>query len=306
VTLGRHGITTRSGSKKLSTSLPTASRSSTRLLFAWIYPAGSRFQSRLRWLVQALAVPVTALALWQLAASAGWLPSFLASPLAIGQQLVALTLSGELMVHMQASLYRSAAGLALGAGCGIGLGLLSGVSARVAGFFDPLVSLTYPVPKVAVLPVLIVWFGISDISKILIIAITCFYPCFIAALYGVRAVDPLWVWAARNMGARPHQVFFKVVVPAAAPQVFAGLRVALALAYVMMFASEIIGSSNRTGLGFLIINADASGRFDLMFAAIVVIALLGFASDRLLLALRRRLLTGQLIAEELHRAQHST
>jgi ABC-type nitrate/sulfonate/bicarbonate transport system permease component len=130
--------------------------------------------------------------------------------------------------------------------------------------------------------------------------ISCFYPCFIGALYGVRATEQGWIWAARNMGASPRQVFFKVIVPAAGPQIFTGLRVALALAFILMFSSEMIGSSNRTGLGFLILNADAAGRFDRIYAAILAIAILGFASDRLLLWVRGRLLAGQLVAEGRH------
>ena len=247
-----------------------------------------------------LLPPVLLLVAWQVLASLSALPEYLVSPLIVGEQLLALTVSGELLVHSAASLYRSLAGLALGALSGVGLGLLAGVSRRVAGFFDPLISLTYPVPKIAMLPVLIVWFGISDTSKIVVISITSFYPCFIAALYGVRAVNPLWIWAAQNMGARPAQTFLKVVVPAAMPQIFSGLRVALALSYIMMFSSEMIGSSNRTGLGFLILSADAGGRSDIMFAAIAAIAVLGFGSDRLMLWARRKLLRGQVLAEEAH------
>jgi ABC-type nitrate/sulfonate/bicarbonate transport system permease component len=247
--------------------------------------------------LQALALPLLAVLLWQALAGLGWLPAFLVSPLAVAEQFVALLRSGELFGHARDSLYRSLAGFGLGAFFGASLGLLAGVSGKLERFFDPLVSLTYPIPKVAILPVLIVWFGISDTSKIVVIMISCFYPCFIAALYGVRATDPLWVWAARNMGANARQVFLKVVVPAAAPQIFTGLRVALALAFILMFSSEMIGSSNRTGLGFLILNADASARFDRMFAAVVAIAILGFASDRILLWVRSRLLVGQLVAE---------
>jgi ABC-type nitrate/sulfonate/bicarbonate transport system permease component len=263
----------------------------------WSVLTGRTGAGRLRRAAQAIALPVLLLALWQVLAGLGLLPPFLVSPLAIAAQFLALLGSGELLLHARDSLYRSLAGFGLGAFFGIGLGLLSGVSRRVEHFFDPLISLTYPVPKIAVLPVLIVWFGISDTSKILVIMLSCFYPCFIAALYGVRAVDPAWVWAARNMGARPRQVFLKVIVPAAAPQVFTGLRVALALAFILMFSSEMIGSSNRTGLGFLILSADAAGRFDQVFAAVLAIALLGFAADRLLLWLRGRLLVGQLIGE---------
>ncbi len=261
-------------------------------------PEGARRRAGARSLRDALVVPAALLGAWQVSAWLGALPAFLVSPLIVARQLVELAAAGDLATHAGASLFRSLAGLALGGLFGVGLGLLAGVSRRVGEFFDPLVSLTYPVPKVALLPVLIVWFGISETSKVALIALSCFYPCFIAALYGVRAVDPLWVWAAQNMGARPRQTFFRVVVPAAAPQVFSGLRVALALAFILMVTSEMIGSSHRTGLGFLILNADAGGRFDLMFAAVTAIAVLGFLADRALLWARRRLLAGQAVAEE--------
>jgi ABC-type nitrate/sulfonate/bicarbonate transport system permease component len=247
---------------------------------------------------EALAFLAGLLILWQVLASTGSLPGYLTSPVVIAREFTALALSGELLRHSAVSLYRSLAGLALGAGLGLGIGLLAGASRSVAGFFEPLVSLTYPVPKVAFLPVLLVWFGISDTSKIALIAISCFYPCYIAALYGVRTVDPVWVWAARNMGAAPRRVFFKVIVPAAGVHIFSGLRVSLALAFILMLASELIGSSNRLGLGFLVITADAGGRFDMMFAAILAIAILGFAVDRLLLWTRQRLLAGYTVLED--------
>jgi ABC-type nitrate/sulfonate/bicarbonate transport system permease component len=235
---------------------------------------------------------------WQALASAGALPAYLVSPAIILRETASLVRSGELPRHSIVSLYRSLAGLVLGAGLGLIVGLLAGLSRRTAGFFEPLVSLTYPVPKVAFLPVLLVWFGISDTSKIVLIALSCFYPCYIAASYGVHAVDPVWVWAARNMGASPRRVFFRVMVPGAAVHIFGGLRVALALAFILMLASELIGSSNRLGLGFLLLNADAGGRFDIMFAAILAIAVLGFAADRALLAIRGRLLAGYAVTEE--------
>lgn len=235
---------------------------------------------------------------WQALAAAGVLPGYLVSPVIIVRQFAALVGSGELMRHSAVSLYRSLAGLVLGAGLGVGVGLLAGASRRIAGFTEPLVSLTYPVPKVAFLPVLLVWFGISETSKILLIALSCFYPSYIAALYGVRAVDPVWIWAARNMGAGPRRVFFRVILPGAAVHIFGGLRVSLALAFILMLASELIGSSNRLGLGFLLLNADAGGRFDIMFAAILAIAVLGFAADRALLWVRRALLAGYIVTED--------
>ncbi|MDR7482003.1 MAG: ABC transporter permease [Armatimonadota bacterium] len=247
---------------------------------------------------EALLLLAGLLALWQAMAAAGTLPGYLSSPAAVAREVVALVRTGELAVHSAVSLYRSLAGLTLGAGLGIALGLAAGALRPVAGFTEPLVSLTYPVPKVAFLPVLMVWFGISDVSKILLIALSCFFPCYIAALYGIRAVDPLWVWAAQNMGASRARIFLRVLVPGAAVHIFSGLRVALALAFILVLASELVGSSNRLGLGFLILSADAGGRTDLMFAAIVAIAALGFGADRLLLRVRRRLLAGYLLREE--------
>lgn len=246
---------------------------------------------------EALAFLMGLVALWQVLAAAGALPGYLTSPAVIAGEFITLARSGELLQHSAVSLYRTLIGFALGAVAGVVIGLLAGTSRRIAGFFEPLVSLTYPVPKVAFLPVLLVWFGISDTSKIVLIAFSCFYPCYIAALYGVRAVDPLWVWAAQNMGARPLRVFFRVILPAAGVHIFGGLRVGLALAFILMLASELIGSSNRLGLGFLILSADAGGRFDVMFASILAIAILGFAADRLLLWVRGRLLAGYVVLE---------
>jgi ABC-type nitrate/sulfonate/bicarbonate transport system permease component len=243
--------------------------------------------------LQAFALPLGLLLAWQIFASAGALPEFLVSPVIVGRQIGELAASGELWTHSASSLGRSFLGLAIATLFGCGFGLLAGVSRPVANFFEPLISLTYPVPKIAVLPVLMVWFGINDVSKVIVIALSCFYPCFLAAFYGVRAVNQVWVWAAQNMGARPRQIFFRVVLPAAAPHIFTGLRVALALAFMLMFSSEMIGSSNRTGLGFLILNADSGGRYDTVFAAVVTIAVLGFGSDRLLIWARRRLLPGE-------------
>ncbi len=242
---------------------------------------------------EGLAIPVAVLAVWEALSAAGVLPRYVSRPSAVGAELSQLVGSGDVVQHAAVSLYRSMAGLAIGALSGVVLGLLSGSIRAFAVFFDPLVSFTNPVPKIAILPVLIVWFGITDTSKIVLIAITTFYPCFIAAYAGVRQVQPAWIWAARNMGARADQVFRKVIVPAASPHILGGLRIALALAFILMFASEAIGTAHRAGLGYLVIFAESGGRHDLMLAAITAIGLLGFAADRLLLLVARRVLRWQ-------------
>jgi len=199
--------------------------------------------------------------------------------------------SGELWPHVWSSMIRAYGGFALGAFAGVFLGLFAGVSRAAGMFLDPLVSLTYPVPKIVLLPILVVWLGFGDASKIATIAISVFFPVFINAFAGTRAVPRLYVWAARNMGARPGRTFFRVVLPAAMSHVLAGIRVGLALAFVVLFAAELFGASS--GLGYLIGRAEESGRFDLMFVAILAITFIGFASDRAFVALRRRLLAGQ-------------
>ena len=99
--------------------------------------------------------------------------------------------------------------------------------------------ITYPVPKIVMLPIFMLWFGIGDLSKVLIIALACFYPVFINAYYGVKATPAILVWSALNMGARQGRIFRRIVVPSALPQIFAGLRVSLALSFIVMFLSLI-------------------------------------------------------------------
>ena len=155
--------------------------------------------------------------------------------------------------------------------------------------------MVYPVPKVALLPVLITWLGFGDASKIALITLAVFFPTFINALYGARGVAPRLVWAAQNMGADRTQIFFRVVVPASAPYVFNGLRSGLALSFIVLFAAEMVGA--RDGLGNLVIKAEEGMRFDLMYAAVFSIGLIGFVSDRLLLRIRAKLLGGRYAGE---------
>jgi ABC-type nitrate/sulfonate/bicarbonate transport system permease component len=176
------------------------------------------------------------------------------------------------------------------------MGLFAGIARPVERFYDPIVSLTYPVPKIVVLPILIAWLGAGDASKIAVVTAAVFYPTFINALYGAKGVNRLYVWTARNMGAGPFSVFLKVILPASLPQVLTGLRIGLALAFIVTVAAEM--QNSRSGLGFLVITAEDSLRFDLMYAAIVAAAVIGFAGDRLLVTLRRRALAGQAIGKE--------
>lgn len=252
--------------------------------------------SRARRTALGLLLPVAAIMAWELSARIGQVPSYLVAPSVILATTWEMIVSGELWHHTRVSLLRALGGYAIGGACGVAMGLLAGVARPVERFYDPVVSLTYPVPKIVVLPILIAWLGAGDASKIAVITAAVFYPTFINSLYGAKGVNTLYVWSARNMGAGPLRVFAKVILPAALPQVLAGLRIGLALAFIVMVAAEM--QNSRSGLGHLIITAEDSLRFDLMYASIVAIALIGFAGDRLLLALRRRTLAGQTIGKD--------
>jgi ABC-type nitrate/sulfonate/bicarbonate transport system permease component len=233
---------------------------------------------------------VALLAAWQLAALGG-LPDYVLSPAQIAREFFAAAGSRELYEHAAASLMRSLPGFAIGSALGIAFGLAAGVSRGFDQTFSPAIFLTYPVPKIVMLPLFMLWFGIGDLSKILIIALACFYPTFINAYYGARSTRSILIWSGLNMGASRARIFGRVVVPSAAPQIFAGLRVSLALSFIVMFATEMINS--RTGLGHLIQVAESSLRFDLMYVSLVTIAILGYLGDYLLRLARHRLLRWQ-------------
>src|SRR5215470_352595 len=230
------------------------------------------------------------LVLWEFAT---WFehPEFILRPSEIARHFVEAVWSGELLPHVGASLGRALPGFALGSLIGVVLGLLAGVARSLDQLLSPVVFLTYPVPKIVFLPIVMLWVGIGDASKIAVIALACFYPCFINAYYGARGTSRIMVWSGLNMGARRAQIFRKVVVPGSLPLVFAGLRVALALSFILLFSTEMIDA--RSGLGFLIRQSESSLRFDLMYVAIVAVAVLGYASDQLLLVIRRRVLAWQ-------------
>jgi ABC-type nitrate/sulfonate/bicarbonate transport system permease component len=230
------------------------------------------------------------LAFWQLWSLAG-LPEYILSPLEIVRHFVAALASRELYEHIGASLGRSLPGFAIGSALGIAFGLAAGVARWFDETFSPAVFMSYPVPKIVVLPLFMLWFGIGDLSKILIIALACFYPMFVNAYYGARSTPRILVWSAMNMGASRWRIFSRVVVPSALPLVLAGMRVSLALSFIVMFATEMINA--RSGLGYLIQIAENSLRFDLMYVSLVTIAILGYAGDHLLRAGRRRALAWQ-------------
>ena len=242
----------------------------------------------MKWL-KPLALIACVLAAWELAARSGlWSPLLFPSLVKIGGALAAFAGGPEGWLEAWVSLYRALGGFALAAVVGVFLGMLMGRSALAASLLDPLFSGTYAVPKLALFPIFIFVFGIGSLSKVALIFLECLYPIVIMTYHGARDVNPVLLWSAQNMGATRGAILRRVVIPAAAPFIFAGFRVALPVAMIVVVITEMISSAD--GLGYAVIYALSSLRTDRMLAVVIVISLLGLALDRLLLFARSRLI----------------
>jgi ABC-type nitrate/sulfonate/bicarbonate transport system permease component len=227
---------------------------------------------------------------WELTGALRDVPRYVLTPTQIAWSTVEAIQAGILPSAIASSMRRLVIGFAIGTSAGVILGLLAGVVRLVEDVTDPLVSLTYPLPKIALFPVFAVWLGFSDQARIVIIALACFYPSFVNSLNGTKGIQPHFLWVARNLGCGKWRSFWSVIVPAALPLVLVGVRISLALSFVLLFATEAIAS--REGLGFLVFNGYLSARYDLMYTAIFVLAVFGFLADRTLLTVGRHLTRG--------------
>ena len=237
--------------------------------------------------VRRVALLGVGLIAWETAARSGWFsPLIVPSVTRIGYQLWLLATQPDSLVDAWYSLARALGGFALAAVVGVALGVLMGRSTLVAASLGPFFSGTYPIPKIALFPIFIYLFGIGSLSKVLLIFLECLYPIVITTQAGGRAVNRVLIWSAANMGASRARILWSVVVPATAPFIFAGFRIALPIAMVVVIITEMISSAD--GLGYLVMYSLASFKTDRMLAVVVVIALMGVALDRLVVRVRDR------------------
>jgi NitT/TauT family transport system permease protein len=226
---------------------------------------------------------------WELAARSGlWNKILFPSLVNIGQELVLFFTRTASLLEVWTSLYRALGGFAAAAVVGIFLGILMGRSKTVAGLLDPLFSGTYAVPKLALFPIFIFVFGIGSLSKVALVFLECLYPIAIMSYAGARSVHRVYLWSAQNMGASRADILRRVVIPATAPFIFAGFRVAVPVAMIVVVITEMVSSAD--GLGYLVIYSLSSLRTDRMLAVVVVIALLGYALDKAVVLARDRLI----------------
>jgi NitT/TauT family transport system permease protein len=201
---------------------------------------------------------------------------------------VDLIKDGELVDNGLASIYRGASGLALSIVIGASLGIAMAWWRPLNVVIGPLVELFYPLPKSALIPVTVIWLGLGDGSKILLIFLGCMIPITIGAFNGARGADHALVWSARSMGASRVRMLWDVVVPSAMPELLNGIRTALALSFILLVSSELIVA--QKGFGYLIGYLGANGNYDAMYAVVLTVAFLGFAADRVYLVITRRTL----------------
>ena len=215
-------------------------------------------------------------------------PLFLAGPWLVVGKVVQLAADGQLWGHLGATLGRVAIGFATGAALGLALGVPAGYFTRLHALVEPVVEILRPIPPLAMLPLFIVWFGIGEFSKVGFITYATFFPVFLTTVHAVRQVDRLLLRAAASLGARPGQLFFNVILPAALPDIFTGIRLGIALAFFVIVISEFIGAEQ--GLGYLINDGRNFFLVPQMLGAAVVLGVLGYASSALVGVLERRLL----------------
>lgn len=226
---------------------------------------------------------------WELASRTGLISPQSLPPLsAVLAAFFQLLAGGDLLTNAAASLWRLAAGLGLAIVAGIATGALMAWSIPIRVIVNPLVRCLYPMPKSALIPVLLLWLGLGDASKIALIFLGSLLPVVISTYNGVRGLDETLVWSARSLGRSRWRVLVEVALPAAMPEILTGLRTALALSFILLVSSEFLMA--RNGLGYLISFLGDGGVYPAMFAVVMLVSLMGFAADRLFIRVSSRLL----------------
>ena len=231
--------------------------------------------------MKALLSIVIAALVYEAVARSGWFaPALVPTLPTIAHTLWDMLRDGTMENHALATLWRVFAGLALATTTGLVLGFLMARYGAVERFFSPLVSALMPIPSLAWAPVFILWFGLGNVATILIVFYASTFPMLINTRAGARAVNPLWLRAARAMGASGTRLFWKVVVPGASPFIITGLRLAFQRAWIAVVGAEMLAASDY-GLGWVIFDSKEFLNTDIMLASLAVIGAIGFVFERL-------------------------
>ncbi|MFT4149149.1 MAG: ABC transporter permease subunit [Paracoccaceae bacterium] len=235
------------------------------------------------------AAPVAILALWEVASRAGLItPQVLPAPSSVAATAGKLIASGDLPKHLGASLARAAAGFAIGGTLGFGLGILVGFSRLAEALLDRSIQMIRAIPFLALLPLVIVWFGVDESGKIFLVSLAVMFPIYINTVLGVRQVDPKLLELARVTGLSRLETVRRIILPGAMPSILTGVRYALATAWLALVIAETIATTR--GIGFLAMDAREFLQTNVIVLTILIYALIGVAADGAARALERGLL----------------
>ena len=234
-------------------------------------------------------VPLLVIAGWEAASRSGWLSTrILPEPLAVAQAFWSLLKSGELVHDVAISSGRALAGLAIGGGLGLALGLLTGTFRTAETLLDTTLQMVRNVPPLALIPLVILWFGIDESAKLFLVAIGVFFPIYLNTYHGIRSVDAGLIEMARSYGLRGWPLYREVILPGALPSILVGLRFSLGLMWVLLIVAETI--SAQSGIGYMTMNAREFLQTDVVLVGVLLYAFLGKLADLIARGLERRFL----------------
>src|ERR1700678_2861008 len=231
-------------------------------------------------------VPVLLLISWQWASSAGVLPSrFLPSPRAVVTSFIELSPSGELWIQARVSTLRALSGFVVGGGIGLLLGLLTASLHWAEVLLDTTIQMVRNIPPLALIPLVILWFGIDESAKLFLVALGVFFPVYINTFHGIRSVDRGLLEMGRTYGLSGWPLYREIILPGALPSILVGVRFSLGLMWVILIVAETI--SARSGIGYMTMNAREFMQTDVMVVGILLYAILGKLADLLAKGLER-------------------
>ena len=236
---------------------------------------------------------------WEVFARSGKVTAFMLPPFsAVAERIYADAIGGELWRNLWVTMFRALAGFAIAAVGGIALGAMMARNRIVRWFFDPIISVGFPMPKIAFLPIIILWLGLYDVSKISVVVFDAIFPVVTATLAGLAGVEKELIWSGRNMGANERELMWQIALPAALPQILTGLQVALPIALIVAIIAEM--AMGGYGLGGAMMSASRFADSRGVFAGIVEIAIVGYALIKAMAVIRRRLLVWHQETAEQH------
>jgi sulfonate transport system permease protein len=231
-------------------------------------------------------VPVLILLIWQAAAELGWLSSqIMPAPTAVAAAAWRLARSGELWNDIEISTARALVGFAIGGGIGFALGMANGLSSLSETLLDSTLQMVRNIPHLALIPLVILWFGIDEEAKLFLVALGVFFPIYVNTLHGVRSVDPHLLEMGRAYGMSERALFVRIVLPGALPSIFVGLRYGLGIMWLTLIVAETISASS--GIGYMAMNAREFMMVDVVVVSILIYAALGKLADSVARLLER-------------------